>query len=89
MEGFCPKFPQAMSFKRIFYPQPRFHVSEFLTCVVLVSKLIWTGPISEYVNLRVISVVAKFHAFIISLNNSVIFLVNNSWNIVYAAPDNL
>ena len=52
-------------------------------------KLIWIGPISEYVNPRVISVVAKFHAFIINLNNSVIFLVNNSWNIVYAAPDNL
>ena len=32
-------------------------------------KLIWIGPISENVSLRVISVVAKFHAFIISLNN--------------------
>ena len=32
-------------------------------------KLIWIGPLSENVSLRVISVVAKFHAFIISLNN--------------------
>ena len=32
-------------------------------------KLIWTGPISENVSLRVISVVAKVHAFIINLNN--------------------
>ena len=37
-QGFCRKFPQAMSFKRIFYSKPRFHVSEFLTCVVLVSR---------------------------------------------------
>ena len=34
---------------------------------------IWIGPISENVSLRVISVVAKFHAFIINLNNSVFF----------------
>ena len=40
---------------------------------------IWIGPISENVSLRVISVVAKFHAFIINLNNSVFFLVANSW----------
>ena len=32
-------------------------------------KLIWTGPISENVSLRVVSVVAKFHAFFINLNN--------------------
>ena len=32
-------------------------------------KLIWIDPISENVSLRVISVVAKFHAFIINLNN--------------------
>ena len=32
-------------------------------------KLIWIVPISEYVSLRVISVVAKFNAFIINLNN--------------------
>ena len=36
-------------------------------------KLIWIGPISENVSLQVISVVAKFHAFIINLNNSVFF----------------
>ena len=42
-------------------------------------KLIWIGPISENVSLRVISVVVKFHAFIINLNNSVFFLVDNSW----------
>ena len=36
-------------------------------------KLIWIGPISENVSLRVISVVVKFHAFIINLNNSVFF----------------
>ena len=40
---------------------------------------IWIGPISENVSLRVISVVAKFHAFIINLNNSVFFSVDNSW----------
>ena len=34
---------------------------------------IWIGPMSENVSLRVISVVAKFHAFIINLNNSVFF----------------
>ena len=32
-------------------------------------KLIWIVPISENVSLKVISVVAKFHAFIINLNN--------------------
>ena len=32
-------------------------------------KLIWIGPLSENVSLRVISVVAKFHAFIINLKN--------------------
>ena len=42
-------------------------------------KLIWIGPTSENVSLRVISFVAKFHAFIIYLNNSVFFLVDNSW----------
>ena len=42
-------------------------------------KLIWIGPISENVSLRLIRVVAKFHAFIINLNNSVFFLVANSW----------
>ena len=42
-------------------------------------KLIWIGPISENVSLRVIRVVAKFHAFIINLNNSMFFLVANSW----------
>ena len=42
-------------------------------------KLIWIGPISENVSLRFIRVVAKFHAFIINLNNSVFFLVANSW----------
>ena len=31
-------------------------------------KLFWIGPISENVSLKVISVVAKFHAFIINLN---------------------
>ena len=36
-------------------------------------KLIWIGPISENVSLRVIGVVAKFHAFIIDFNNSVSF----------------
>ena len=36
-------------------------------------KFIWNGPISENVSLRVISDVAKFHAFIIKLNNSVFF----------------
>ena len=36
-------------------------------------KLIWVGPKSENVSLRVISFVAKFHAFIINLNNSVFF----------------
>ena len=36
-------------------------------------KLIWIGPTSENVSLRVISFVAKFHAFIIYLNNSVFF----------------
>ena len=34
---------------------------------------IWNGPISQNVSLRVISDVAKFHAFIIKLNNSVFF----------------
>ena len=42
-------------------------------------KLIWIGSISENVSLEVIRVVAKFHAFIINLNNSVFFLVANSW----------
>ena len=42
-------------------------------------KLIWIGPISENVSLGVIRVVAKFHAFIINLNNSVFFLAANSW----------
>ena len=42
-------------------------------------KLIWIGPISENVSLGVIRVVEKFHAFIINLNNSVFFLVANSW----------
>ena len=32
-------------------------------------KLIWIGPILGNVSLRVISAVAKFHAFIINLNN--------------------
>ena len=32
-------------------------------------KLIWFGPISENVSLRVMSAAAKFHAFIINLNN--------------------
>ena len=32
-------------------------------------KLIWIDPISENISLRVIGVVAKFHAFIINLNN--------------------
>ena len=36
-------------------------------------KLIWIGPISENVSHMVTSVVAKFHAFIINLNNSVFF----------------
>ena len=36
-------------------------------------KLIWIGPVSENVSLRVISVVAKLHAFISNLNNSVFF----------------
>ena len=36
-------------------------------------KLIWIGPISENVSLRVIRVVAKFHDFIINLNNSMFF----------------
>ena len=36
-------------------------------------KFIWNGPISKNVSLRVISDVAKFHAFIIKLNNSVFF----------------
>ena len=35
--------------------------------------IIWIGPKSENVSLRVMSVVAKFHAFIINLNNSVFF----------------
>ena len=35
--------------------------------------IIWIGPKSENVGLRVMSVVAKFHAFIINLNNSVFF----------------
>ena len=48
-------------------------------------KLIWIGPVSENVSLRVISVVAKFHAFISNLNNSVVFLVDNSWTIPGAA----
>ena len=34
-------------------------------------KLIWIGPIFENVTLRVIGAVAKFHAFIINLNNFV------------------
>ena len=34
-------------------------------------KLIWIGPILENVSLRIISAVAKFHAFIINLNNLV------------------
>ena len=32
-------------------------------------KLIWIGPVSENVSLRVISAVAKLHAFISNLNN--------------------
>ena len=36
-------------------------------------KLIRIGPISENVSLKVISVVAKLHAFIVNLNNSVFF----------------
>ena len=36
-------------------------------------KLIWIGPMSRNISLGVISVVAKFHAFIINLNNSVFF----------------
>ena len=69
-ESFCRKFSQAMSFKRSFL---------FLTSFPCkrssdmrgsrLQKLIWIGTISENVSLRVISVVAKFHAFIISLNN--------------------
>ena len=31
-------------------------------------KLIWIGPISENVSLRVMNVVAKLHAFIINLD---------------------
>ena len=42
-------------------------------------KIIWIGPLSENISLGVISVVAKFHAFIINLNNSVFLLVDNSW----------
>lgn len=42
-------------------------------------KLIGIGPISGNVSLRVISDLAKFHAFIMKLNNSVFFLVDNSW----------
>ena len=42
-------------------------------------KIIWIGPLSENISLGVISVVANFHAFIINLNNSVFFLVDNSW----------
>ena len=41
-------------------------------------KLIWIGLISENVSLRAIGIVAKFHAFIVNLNNSVFFLVDNS-----------
>ena len=36
-------------------------------------KFIWNGPISQNVSLKVISNVAKFHAFIIKLNNSMFF----------------
>ena len=36
-------------------------------------KFTWNGPISENVILRVISDVAKFHAFVIKLNDSVFF----------------
>ena len=36
-------------------------------------KLIWIGPRSENVGCKVISIVAKFLAFIINLNNSVFF----------------
>ena len=50
-----------------FHSQPRFHVSEFSEVNYL------DGPKSENVSLRVMSVVAKFHAFIINLNNSVFF----------------
>ena len=32
-------------------------------------KLIWIGPVSENVSLRVISAVARLHAFISNLNN--------------------
>ena len=36
-------------------------------------KLIRIAPISENVSLKFISVVAKLHAFIVNLNNSVFF----------------
>lgn len=36
-------------------------------------KFICNGPISQNVSLKVISNVAKFHAFIIKLNNSMFF----------------
>ena len=43
-------------------------------------KFIWNGPISENVSLRVISDVAKFHAFItVQIEQFSVFLVDNSW----------
>ena len=61
-EGFCRKFPQAMWLKRIFL---------ILSLVSMLAndmrgsrhqKLIWIGPISENIGLRVVSVMAKFQS---------------------------
>ena len=61
-----------MSFKRIF--KRNFFILNLASMSANFQKLIiWIGPKSENVSLRVMSVVAKFHAFIINLNNSVFF----------------
>ena len=61
-EGFCRKFPQEMWLKRIFL---------ILSLVSMLAndmrgsrhqKLIWIGPISENISLRVVSVVVKFQS---------------------------
>ena len=69
-EGFCCKFPHAMLLTRIFLILSlvsMLAISDI--CGSRHQKLIWIGPISKNVSLRVISVVTKFHAFIINLNN--------------------
>ena len=69
-EGFCRKFPQAMLLKRIFFILSLVSMlANSDICGSRHQKLIWIGPISKNVSLRVTSVVTKFHAFIINLNN--------------------